>query len=378
MKLPTCLLFSASLLLAPALPAEIVERVIARVNGDIVTLSEFEQRQVAALQAARVGPEGAERYLRDNNQRILQEAIDELLVLQRAGELGIKVRPEYIDEVLEGIKKDNGITSDEQFLEQLRREGLSLDELRRSVTRSILKRQVLARELEPRAAVTDAEVAAEYEKNRAAWQRPASVTLREILVSGPDARERAEELARQARAGGDFAALARAHSTSPSAQSGGELGRIARGELARDLEEAAFALPVGGISDPIASGGGWRLLKVEQKTEAGLASFEDARRELTERLRQERMAAEYQKYIAGLRDAAVTIDVRVREVPLEVQLPAGSLAPVSSPPGTPATPAPSQSEDEFSTTGTAQPERVAPPAVERQDEPTPQPTPPPR
>ena len=79
--------------------------------------------------------------------------------------------------------------------------------------------------------------------------------------------------------------------------------------------------------------------------------------------------------IAGLRDAAVTIDVRVREVPLEVQLPAGSLAPVSSPPGTPA---PSQSEDEFSTTGTAQPERVAPPAVERQDEPTPQPTPPPR
>jgi peptidyl-prolyl cis-trans isomerase SurA len=377
MKLPTCLLFSASLLLAPALPAEIVERVIARVNGDIVTLSEFEQRQVAALQAARVGPDGAERYLRDNNQRILQEAIDELLVLQRAGELGIKVRPEYIDEVLEGIKKDNGITSDEQFREQLRREGLSLDELKRSVTRSILKRQVLARELEPRAAVTDAEVAAEYEKNRAAWQRPASVTLREILVSGPDARERAEELARQARAGEDFAALARAHSTSPSAQSGGELGRIARGELARDLEEAAFALPVGGISDPIASGG-WRLLKVEQKTEAGLASFEDARRELTERLRQERMAAEYQKYITGLRAAAVTIDVRVREVPLEVQLPAGSLAPVSSPPGTPATPAPAQSEDEFSTTGTAQPERVAPPAVERQDEPTPQPTPPPR
>lgn len=380
MKLPTCLLFSASLLLAPALRAEILERVIARVNGDIVTLSEFEQRQLAALQAARIGPEGVERFLRDNNQRILQEAIDELLVLQRGGEIGLKVRPEFVDQMLEDIKKDNGITTDEQLLEQLRREGLSLEELKRNVSHSILKRQVLARELEPRAAVTDAEVAAEYEKNRAAWQRPASVTLREILVSGPEARERATDLARRARAGEDFATLARQNSSSSSAGSGGELGRIARGELSRELEDAAFALPVGDISDPIPSGGGWRVLKVEQKTEAGLIPFDEARRELSERLRQERLAAEYQKYIAGLRAAAVTIDVRVREVPLEVQLPPGAALtqPAGAPAAAPPAPAATTGGDEFSTSGTARPERVAPPASEHKDEPAPQPTPPPR
>ncbi len=385
MKLPTCLLLSASLLPAAALRGEIIERVVARVNGDIITLSEFEQRQVAALQTARIGPEGVERYLRDNNQRILQEAIDEVLVIQRAGELGIKVRPEYLDEILEGIKKDNKIENDEQFQEQLRREGLSLDELRRNVSRSILKRQVLARELEPKAAVTDAEVAAEYEKNRAAWNRPASVTLREILVGGDDGRARADELARRARAGEDFATLARQNSSSPSAGSGGELGRIARGELSRELEDAAFALPVGGVSDPIPSGGGWRVLKVEQKTEAGLIPFDEARRELSERLRQERLAAEYKKYIEGLRAAAVTINVLVREVPLDVQLPptAPSASP-AAPAAGPAAAAPpgAAGDDEFSTSGTARPERVVPPGSEPKDEhapqPTPQPTPPPR
>ena len=383
MKLPTCLLLSASLLGAAALRAEVIERVVARVNGDIVTLSEFEQRQVAALQSARIGPEGVERFLRENNQRILQEAIDELLVVQRADELGIKVRAEYIDEILEGIKKDNKIESDEQFQEQLRREGLSVDELRRNVTRSILKRQVLTRELEPKAAVSDAEVAAEYEKNRAAWQRPASVTLREILVAGPDAGARADELTRRAREGEDFAALARQHSTSPSAASGGELGRIARGELARNLEEAAFALPEGGVSDPLPSGTGFRILKVEKKTEAGLVPFDDARRELSERLRQERLAAEYPKYIEGLRAAAVTINVMVREVPLDVQLPPGSTLTAPAAPASPASPAApgaplAAAGDEFSTTGAAQPERVLPPGSEPKDEPTPQPTPPPR
>ena len=378
MKLPTSLLLCASLLGAPALRAEVIERVVARVNGDIVTLSEFEQRQVAALQAARIGPDGVERYLRENNQRILQEAIDELLVVQRADELGIKVRAEYIDEILEGIKRDNNIQSDEQFQEQLRREGLSVDELRRNVTRSILKRQVLARELEPKTAVSDAEVAAEYEKNRAAWSRPATVTLREILVGGPDGRERADELVRRARAGEDFAALARQSSTSPSAASGGELGRIARGELARNLEEAAFALPAGGVSDPIPSGAGWRILKVEQKTEAGLVTFEEARRELSERLRQERLAAEYEKYIAGLRASAVTINVMVREVPLDVQLPPGALTAPAPPPAAPGAPPAAAAGDEFSTSGAAQPERVAPPASEPRDAPTPQPTPPPR
>src|SRR4029079_8029260 len=120
--------------------AEIIERVVAKVNGDIVTQSEFEARQLAAVQAARIPPDQVETYLRQNNQRILQEAVDDLLITQRAAELGIKLRPEYVQDIIEGIKKENNIASDEELRRQLRREGMSVEDLKRNIERSVLRR----------------------------------------------------------------------------------------------------------------------------------------------------------------------------------------------------------------------------------------------
>src|SRR6188768_1014233 len=122
MKPSKLLLLLASLAAAATgLRAEIIERVIARVNGDVVTLSEFEARQLAAVQQARIAPAEIERYLRENNARLLQEAIDDMLILQRGAELGIRLRPEYIAEVIEGIKKENNIADDAELQRQLRR-----------------------------------------------------------------------------------------------------------------------------------------------------------------------------------------------------------------------------------------------------------------
>ncbi len=120
-----------------------------KVNGDIVTLSEFEARQLAAVQAGRVRPE-RDRDLSSarTTRRILQEAIDDLLILQRGEELGIRLRAEYVDEVIEGIKKENNIADDAELQRQLRREGMSLDDLKRNIERSIVRRQVVSRELE--------------------------------------------------------------------------------------------------------------------------------------------------------------------------------------------------------------------------------------
>src|SRR5262245_19820239 len=142
------ILVPSFVLLAAPLGAEILERVVAKVNGDIVTQSEFEQRQVSSVQAAQVPPDQVEAYLRANNARILQEAVDDVLIAQRADELGIKIRSDYVTEVIEGIKKDNKIESDEALREQLRREGMTVVDLKRNITRSILKRQVMNRELE--------------------------------------------------------------------------------------------------------------------------------------------------------------------------------------------------------------------------------------
>ena len=178
------LLGAGVLSLSASSRAEIIERVVAKVNGDIVTQSEFEARQLAAVQAARIAPDQVESYLRQNNARILQEAVDDLLITQRAADLGIKLRPEYVQDVIEGIKKENNIPDDAELKRQLRREGMSLDDLKRNIERSVLRRQVLSRELEQKTTVTEAEAKAEYEQHKAEYGKSASVHLQEIVVAG--------------------------------------------------------------------------------------------------------------------------------------------------------------------------------------------------
>jgi peptidyl-prolyl cis-trans isomerase SurA len=386
---PILLTLSLALPLGTLARADLVERVIVRVNGDIVTQSEFEARQVAAVQQARIGAGEVERYLRDNNARILQEAIDELLLVQRAGELGYKVPASYLNEVIEGIKKENNIASDDELRDQLRREGLSLDDLKRNIERSVLRRQVLQRELESKMTVPESEVRAEYEARIADYTREPSVTLQEILVKGDDAREKAEALVARARAGEDFAELARSSSQGPTAASGGDLGTLARGDLSPDLQKVAFALAAGSVSDPIAQAGSYRILKVVERKDGSVVPFAEAREEITRRLSQQRMTTAYDEYVAGLRKPAL-IDLKVREVPLSVDLPAGPTleaptvgavpaAPAGAPPPAAAGAASPAAEEiqEFTTSPQARPERVTPPALPGQPDPAPTPTPPP-
>ena len=369
------LLPALSLLLAAGAPGEVLERVVAKVNGDIVTLSEFQARQVAAVQAAGGlnSDERIERFLRENNARILQEAIDDLLLVQKAQEMGMRLRPDYINDIIENIKKENNIQSDDDLQQQLRREGMSLDDLKRNIERSIMKRQLLSHELEAKIAVSEDDVRADYEARRAEYDRPGSLHLQEIVVktqSGSQAL--AGDLVRRARAGEDFAEMARAYSSSPTRSSGGDLGQLRKGDLAPDIEKVAFALPVGGVSDPLPTPEGYRILKVVEKTEATQVPFEDVKADIQKRLSGDRTEREYEAYMEGLRKAAI-IDIRVREVPLQATVPdTPSLGmPGESAPGSPAAEAATTPDEEISTTPQARPEHVVP-------EPVPSPTPPPR
>lgn len=390
--------------LAADAPAEIIERVVAKVNSDIVTLSEFVNRQTAAVQAARVPPEGVERFLRENNARILNDAIEELLLVQRAEELGLRLRPEYVQDVLESIKKENNIESDDALRDQLRREGMTLDDLKRNIQHSILKRQVLSSELEAKANVSEADARADYEARKAEYTRPATVHLEEILVKseeGKDALAEARALVARARAGEDFAALARDHSDATTRGAGGDLGTLSRGELNPGIEAALSTLTPGDVSEPLDTGDGYRVFRLVEKTEGSVVPFEQVREEIERRLAQEHYAKEYDAYIEGLRKNA-TVDIRVREVPLQVMpgAPGGGTIgtlPEDGPeaPDAPAAGAPEAArpaaEPEIQTTPQARPERVAPtpsqappaapapPAAARPPEPapTPSPTPPP-
>jgi hypothetical protein len=154
-----------------------------------------------------------------------------------------------------------------------------------------------------------------------------------------------------------------------------------RGEMNPELEKVAFALQPGAVSEPIAVADGFRVLKLVERNEAGTMPFEEAKPEIVKRLGQARRAEEYERFVAGLRKGAI-IDIRVREVPLQVDLTStGSLLePLAEPAAAPdSAPRPAQrakpDDDEISATPQARPERVAPPG---RPVPSPTPTPPPR
>jgi parvulin-like peptidyl-prolyl isomerase len=365
--------------------AEIIERVVAKVNGDIVTQSEFEARQLAAVQAARIAPDQVETYLRQNNARILQEAVDDLLITQRAADLGIKLRPEYVQDVIEGIKKENNIPDDAELKRQLRREGMSLDDLKRNIERSVLRRQVLSRELEQKTTVTEVDARAEYEKNKEQYGKSASVHLQEIVV--PEAAQ-AQDVVRRARGGEDFSSLARALSTAGSRGAGGDLGQVAPGDMNPELAKIVGALPAGGVSEPIALENGYRIVRVVAKEDATVTPFEDLRDEIMKRLSQQRMASVYEEYVEGLRKASEkTTRTMVGEVSLQVpNLPSSTLTgpglgpapgtPEAAAPAAPNVPAvPGIDASEISTTPQARPERVAPPPAPGHEAPATPPSP---
>ncbi len=368
--------------------AEIIERVVAKVNGQIITLSEFQSRQIAAAQGARVEPANVGSFLRQNNARILQEAIDEILILQKAEDAGIQAPPQWVDESIDGIRKENNITSDEQFQEALAREGLTLAELRKNIEHGVVRRIVMEREIRPKIEATESELRAEYERLKATdFTRPATVSLLEILVSeDAGGAAQARQIAEKARAGEDFAALARSYSSAPSRAHGGDVGQLSQGEMNPALEAVAFALPVGGVSDPLPVEGGYRVIKVTARTSGSVTPYEAAKDKVRDQLMMARFEKAYDSYVQELRKSA-SIELRVREVPLQLTgpIPEGSLlealeplAP-GAPPGAPepaaaplaadtkAVPAetapapPPAADQEITTTPQSGPEKVAPP-----------------
>lgn len=357
------ILVGAVSLVAAGAAAEVVERVVARVGGDIITLSDFTNRQAAAAQAARVSPDKVEVYLRENNVKILQDAIDELLLVQRAADLGFRMRPEYIDQIIEDIKKENKIATEEDFSARLRAEGLTLADLKRNIERQTLRDQVIRKDVTPKVTVSDAEARAEYEKRKADFTKPATVHLQEILVAGPNAQTKAKELVTAIRSGADFAETARKNSTSPTASNGGDLGELPAADLSGTLSQQAAKLKPGEVSEPFADAGGYRIVRLVARAPAVVRPFDEVRQEINRDLMKPRWEAEYEKYVADLRaTAAPMTQVMLREVPTDVTVsPQGSILsgaePAAPPPDTPAA---ADSEAEIQTSPQSTPDRVAP------------------
>ena len=314
----------ALLLAAAAAPlrADILEQVLVKVNGDIVTKTEFEQRQVAVLRSrpefANANPTNLElqKAIAEVTPDLILEAVDELLLIQRGRELNYALGDEQFNQILENIKKSNNLTDEAQFQAALKQEGMTLADLRRQLERSMMVSQVQRNEVVEKISVTEEEARAYYEANRSEFTTPSELTLREILIEVPvtergvnvahddEARARAEEIRKRLLAGEPFPRLAAEFSASPSKANGGLIGPINREDLAPQLQQLLSELKVGDVSEVIRTQRGYQILKLESRTDTRIRSFEEARSAITERVIDAKRRVALQRYLDMLREQA--------------------------------------------------------------------------
>ncbi len=301
--------------------AEVLEQILVKVNGDIITKTEFEQRQVLALRQRNLnlseGSDELKKAIVDITPQLILDAVDELLIVQRGRELGYRMSDENFKRVIENIKKENKIETDEQFQEALKQEGLTLADLRKSLERQMIINQVQQAEVAGRLTTTEEEERAYYEAHKAEFTSPSEVTLREILIEVPDdgkavsvgldeeARERAESLRVRALGGENFEKLAAEYSDAPSKANAGLIGPIKRSEMAPAFQELLQQMKVGEVSKVVRTKRGYQLLKLEAEVEAQVLPFEQAREQIADRVYAQKRRAEMIKYMNRLRSQAI-------------------------------------------------------------------------
>lgn len=320
-----------AVVLAVPAGAEIIEQVLVKVNGEIVTLSDFEERvQGALLSQPELAalPDNSPAFAKavaDAAPRTILAAVDELLLLQRARDQGWALTDEAYTKIIEGIRADQGLEDEGAFKTALAAEGLTEAELRTDIERRMLIERVQTQEVLEKIDVTDGEILAYYQTHTSEFTTPAQVTLREILIPLPvsdrginvaesdAARERAEAVRKRLLAGESFAQLAAEVSSAPSKSTGGLLGPIPLDQMAQIYQDMLAKMQVGDITDVVSTTAGFQILKLEERTETEIMPLAQARDAVSRRVAQQKSEGEMLRYLERLR-AQATIKWRHEEL----------------------------------------------------------------
>jgi len=310
------LLAAALWVAAPLARAELVDRIAAVVNNDIITLSEVEKR--AAPELARVnqettGPDRAQKRAAAL-KRTLDTMIDEKLVDNELKELKVSIGDKEVDAAIDEVKKSYSL-NDDQLQQAVAREGYTIPEYRESMRKQIGRYKLITEKVRKNVKVSDADVKTEYERMTRAEGEDYEVHIRHILIAVPrtataavveQTRRKAAAVAAEARQPGvDFAELAKKRSEGSSSSDGGDLGFFKRGTMVPEFERVAFNLKSGEVSDPVRTQFGWHVLKLEEIRKLGMKPLAELRPEIEERLRRQQAERLTSQYMETLRNAAV-------------------------------------------------------------------------
>lgn len=306
--------------------AEVIQAVIVKVNGDILTKTDLETRQFAALRQRgedfdlKNDPHNAalQKALAQVTPQILVAAVDELLLVQKGKALGYSLSDDQFNSIVANIKKSNHIDTDQQWNEALKQEDMTMADLRNSLQNRMLMSQVEQNEIFDRIAVSDVEAKQYYEAHLAQFTTPPQVTLREILVAVPTtdkminvaaddaAKAKAKKIRQEVTTGGaSFAKLATTESDAPSKANGGLIGPLNLTDLSSGIQKILKGMKVGDVTPILRTPRGYQILQLAALTPARVTPFDQARELISNRVFTKKRQKAFIAYVKKLRSQAI-------------------------------------------------------------------------
>jgi parvulin-like peptidyl-prolyl isomerase len=315
------ILFSALVLcLIPAFAVdapevEVIDEIIAKVNGTIITRSDLTRARddmIAELKNRQMTDDVIAKIMAEREPNVLRDRIDHLLLVHRGEQIGMDVDQE-VSKYFANIMLQMKIADEDEFAQAVRENtGMRFEDYKEEVKNGILSQRVLSQEVGSRIHIPREDILKYYEEHKNEYTREERVFLLEILVSTQgkegdelaEAEQKANELVERARRGEKFDELARENSDAVTAESGGDLGGWKKGDLRADIEALIWDQPKNYVTDPIKTDGGYLILKVVVHHQAGLAYFEEVEQEITARLHQPLYEPKVREYLTELREMA--------------------------------------------------------------------------
>ena len=299
----------------PSGGAEVVDRVVALVNGDMITLSEL-QRQVV-IQAERLGVPDDPEVQATFRRSVLEGMVDNTLILQVADQRGLRVPDRYFDEWKDATIEEMNLPDEAEFIRQVELQGSNMEELKKQFLEGVLIQEIRRQDIEERVQISEPEIEQRYRENVDEFIRPPQIRLRELVVHVTEAGEaeaqgRLDEARRLIASGTDFGEVAKVRSESGSAESGGDLGLFLVSELDESFRSVVGELETGAVSEPIRIGESLYLLKVDERTEESTIPLDDVRNQIAEALYSEKMATEMETFVRNLREHSI-VEIRLEE-----------------------------------------------------------------
>jgi peptidyl-prolyl cis-trans isomerase SurA len=302
--------------LSPALQAEVLNRVVLRINDRIATLLDYRHRReemVREILRREQDPEERQRLLGQAGELVFADMYRELLLDSRADQLAVEISDAQLDASMLQLRENYNIKTDQEFAAALAQSGLTEQQLRAQLRNTLRIQEVRGREVQSRVKVDEEDLRRYYRKNLEQFRQPEQVQLSEVVVleeGGAPAEER-PRIAAQIRAK-VTAGTALADAVADYAEKGVtsnviELGWVSPGDLDKNLETAVWKLPKGSVSEPVAARGGLHLVQVIDRRESRIPPFSEVQAAIQQREEERVFREEIAKYMVELEKKSLIV-----------------------------------------------------------------------